>query len=94
MEPKRRQNPLIAVFWDYPEYTDEGNIRRKLEEKKDGFFRRWAMRRFLANGRVVDTFRFFSIREISDQLDTFRLKEETVRKWKRMIEVYGPAKRA
>ncbi len=85
------QNTLVAVFWDYPEFTVEENIRRDLQNKNDQFFYRWALRRFLAYGRVVDTFKFFTIEEIAENLDTFRLRPETQMMWKRLIEVYGSA---
>jgi len=94
MEPDRKQNPLIAVFWDYPEYTDEGNILRILEEKKDGFFRSWAMRRFLVNGRVIDAFKYFSLKEIAENIDRLRLDAYSRAKWSRLLEVYGPVNRA
>lgn len=94
MEPDKKQNPLIAVFWDYPDFTVEENIRKALQDKKDEFFYRWALRRFLAYGRVVDTFKFFSLKEITENLDQLRLDKYSRAKWSRLLEVYGPVNRA
>jgi hypothetical protein len=80
---------LMAVFWDYPKFRDETFLRNYLEEKKgkSGYF--WVMNRFLQYGRVVDTFSMFNIKEIAENLDRLKLPEYALKKWKRMIEVYG-----
>jgi hypothetical protein len=80
---------LMAVFWDYPKFADEDYLREYLEEKKGENVYYWVMNRFLEYGRVVDTFSFFSIEEISENLDKLKLSKYAVKKWKRMIEVYG-----
>jgi hypothetical protein len=87
-------NTLKSVFWDYPQFTDEGYLRQVLEEcraKSDLRFYLWIMRRFLEYGRVVDTLQFFSIDEIAKHLGTIRLRKYTAKKWRRMVEVYGAA---
>jgi hypothetical protein len=93
MDSVRKQNPLIAVFWDYPEYTDDNKLRQSLADNTDNDFRQWAAHRFLEHGRVIDTLLYFSINEIADRLNNLHLRPCTREKWLRMIEVYGTTKR-
>ena len=51
--------------------------------------RNWILSRFLEYGRVIDTFKFFNISEISSEINKLRLRDFTRKKWIRMIEVYG-----
>lgn len=87
-------NTLKSVFWDYPEFTDEQNLRRVLSESLSREDRRmyfWIMCRFLEHGRVVDAMRFFSIEEIARHLSDLRLTPYASAKWQRLIEVYHAA---
>ena len=79
-------NSLKAVFWDYPEFTEEKKLSDCL---KNNALRQWAMRRFLENGRVVDTLKYFSIKEISENMSTLKLTSAAKEKWGRLVEVYG-----
>jgi len=84
-------NTLKSVFWEYPELAEERHLREVLEKCRatsDWSMYLWIMRRFLENGRVVDTFKFFSIDEILANLDNLRLSEYSARKWHRLGEVY------
>ncbi len=80
---------LNAVFWDLPKFKDPEYLQTFLKEQKDNVPYYWAMTRFLRYGRIVDTFKFFDIHEISENLDKLQLPESTLIRWKRMIEVYG-----
>ena len=80
---------LNAVFWDLPKFKDENYLREFLKEQKGKVPYYWAMKRFLQYGRIVDTFDFFDIKEISENLDKFQLPEYTFKMWKRMGEVFG-----
>jgi hypothetical protein len=80
---------LNAVFWDLPKFKDENYLRKFLKEQKGKVPYYWAMKRFLQYGRIVDTFDFFDIKEISENLDKFQLTEYTLKMWKRMGEVFG-----
>lgn len=80
---------LMAVFWDYPRFRDEKFLRQYLDKKRGQSAYYWIMNRFLQYGRVVDTFHFFDIKEISDNLGTMQLPEYALQKWQRMVEVYG-----
>jgi len=82
-------NYLKAAFWDYPEFADPEAIRAHLGEKDGGGLRRWLLARLLEHGRVVDTLEFFSLDTISRELPQLRLKPYTIRKWQRIVEVYG-----
>jgi hypothetical protein len=84
-----KQLKLMAVFWDYPRFRDEIFLKHYLEEKKGQSAYYWVMNRFLQYGRVVDTFHFFKIQEIADNLGTLQLPEFALKKWTRMVEVYG-----
>jgi hypothetical protein len=84
-------NTLKSVFWEYPELAVEQHLRELLQKCRatpDWKLYLWIMRRFLENGRVVDTFKFFSIDEILANLDNLRLSEYSARKWHRLGEVY------
>jgi len=82
-------NYLKAVFWDYPQFTDEDNLRSHLKKKNKESLHRWIMSRFLEYGRVVDTLKYFTIAEIAENLSELKLSSYTLKKWKRMIELYG-----
>ncbi len=84
---------LQAVFWDYPQFLDENNLASIIHTEKDSDIYRWIMNRFLEHGRVVDVLKFFTIQEISQNLDKLKLTDYATQKWKRLIEVYGTAKR-
>lgn len=84
-------NPLKSVFWDYPEFTDEGHLLQVLSENRSREDQRmfaWIMRRFLEHGRAVDAMRFFSVEEIAIHLSHLRLTPYALAKWQRLIEVY------
>jgi hypothetical protein len=80
---------LMAVFWDYTKFREEKYLRQFLKDKKGKSAYYWVMNRFLEYGRVVDTFSFFNIHEISKNLSKLKLSAHALKKWKRMIEVYG-----
>ena len=82
-------NYLKAVFWDYPQFTDEENLKNYLKQKLDKSLYLWIISRFLEHGRVVDTLQFFTINEIKENLPKLKLTDYTLVKWKRMIELYG-----
>lgn len=80
---------LNAVFWDLPKFKDESYLRNFLKEQKGKIPYYWAMTRFLIYGRIVDTFKFFDIKEINENLGKLQLPEPTLKRWKRMVEVYS-----
>ena len=82
-------NYLKAVFWDYPQFSDEENLKNFLKQKLEQSLYLWIISRFLEHGRVVDTLQFFTINEIKDNLPKLKLSDYTLVKWKRMIELYG-----
>jgi hypothetical protein len=82
-------NYLKAVFWDYPQFTEEDAVKSSLKENKDSSIYLWIMSRFLEHGRVVDSFRFFKLQEIAEFLPKLRLTSYTLKKWQRLIEIYG-----
>lgn len=82
-------NYLKAVFWEYPQYTERDTLISILKEKSNLNLYLWIMRRFLEYGRVVDIFDYFRIEEIAEHLPKLRLTPYTLKKWKRLIEVYG-----
>ncbi|MBU0566705.1 hypothetical protein KKC52_01470 [bacterium] len=86
-------NYLKAVFWDYPRWTDVDNLKKTLLENKNNRIYLWILNRFLEYGRVVDTISYFKIDEISKHLPELKLTPYTDKKWKRIIEVYGPSQR-
>jgi len=79
---------LRAVFWDYPQYIDENYLRLSLSIK-DTTFRLWVIRRFLENGRAIDTLSLFPVEEINKAVHHLKLTGYTRKKWNRLIEVYG-----
>ncbi len=82
-------NMLKAVFWDYPQFTDEEYLREALHENEHGFMFQWILSRFLQRARVVDTFKYFSINSIATHLSSLQLPPSTRKKWLRLVEVYG-----
>lgn len=80
---------LNSVFWDLPKFKDQEYLKTFLKEQNGKIPYYWAMTRFLIYGRIVDTFEFFNINEISKSLDKLKLPEPDLKRWKRMIEVYG-----
>lgn len=82
-------NYLKAAFWDYPQFTEEATLRSCLLERKNTSLYFWLMVRFLEYARVVDTFKFFPIDEIAGRLPKLKLRPYTLKKWTRMVEVYG-----
>ena len=82
-------NYLKAVFWDYPQFSNEENLKSFLKKPLDKALYLWIISRFLEHGRVVDTLQFFTINEIKENLPKLKLSDYTLVKWKRMIELYG-----
>lgn len=82
---------LQAVFWDYPQFQDEAELRTFLQKNKQGQAYYWVMSRFLEHGRVVDTFSFFSLKEIATHLSKLKLSRYNQQKWQRLLQVYGSA---
>lgn len=82
-------NYLRAVFWDYPWLASPSELKAFIESHKTHpRVYRWLLRRFLENGRAVDTLRYFAIQEIAACLHDSGLTEYTRKKWQRIIEVY------
>jgi hypothetical protein len=81
-------NYLKAVFWDYPQFTEEEALKSSLKDNKGTSFYLWIMSRFLEHGRVVDSLRFFKLQEIVEFLPKLKLTSPTIEKWKRLIEIY------
>ncbi|MFH1956855.1 MAG: hypothetical protein ABIJ15_00075 [bacterium] len=86
-------NYLKAVFWDYPKFADEKYLKKFVRGNRNNAVYKWVMTRFVAHGRVVDTLRFFPIREISRLITKLRISSYSKRKWKRILEVYDKAER-
>jgi len=78
---------LNSAFCDYPQYTDPESVRNLIETSLEK--RRWVLKRFLERGRVVDTWKYFSMNEIADAIHELNLSPYALKKWTRMIEVYG-----
>jgi len=88
---KSAWNPLKAVFWDYPELTEEKAVRAYVEEACRSVERGaldWVLTRLLERGRVVDVRKFFDWAEIRSALPHLRLTPFARNKWARMLEVY------
>jgi prevent-host-death family protein len=88
---KAAWNPLKAVFWDYPELTEEKAVRAYVEEACRSPERGaldWVLTRFLERGRVIDVRKFFDWAEIRSALPHLRLTLFARNKWARMLEVY------
>jgi len=84
-------NPLKAVFWDYPELTEEATLSLRIQEARDSPIPdafRWYLARFLERGRVIDVRKFFDWTEIRSALPHLRLTVFARNKWTRMLEVY------
>jgi antitoxin (DNA-binding transcriptional repressor) of toxin-antitoxin stability system len=85
-------NPLKAVFWDYPELTDEAALGGKIQEARDSPIQdafRWYLARFLERGRAVDSLRFFRLDEIRRIMPSLRISHRAVAKWTGILEFYG-----
>jgi hypothetical protein len=83
-------NALKAVFWDYPALASPAGLSSFLDKHKaQPRVNRWILRRFLEHGRAVDALGYFSVREISEALPGLRLSPYSMKKWRRIIEVYG-----
>ena len=80
-------NMLNSVFWDYPRYKNPESLRNLIKTSPDK--RRWVLKRFLEHARVVDTWEYFSMGEIADAIHELNLSPYALKKWTRMIEVYG-----
>ena len=89
---KAAWNPLKAVFWDYPELTDQATLGPRIQEARDSPIQdafRWYLARFLERGRVVDTLRFFRLDEIRRIMPSLRISSRAVAMWTRILEYYG-----
>ncbi len=85
-------NPLKAVFWDYPELTDEVALGGKIQEARDSPIQdafHWYLARFLERGRAVDTLRFFRLDEIRRIMPSLRISPRVIAKWIGILEFYG-----
>ena len=82
-------NYLAAVFWDYPQFASDEDVRDYLKDNPDPDVRLWVLRRFLSNGRAVDVFRFFEWDEIASAAENLPRESYTAKKWYRLLEVYG-----
>ena len=80
---------LQAVFWDYPKFLDEKYLSETIQSKNDTDLYLWIMNRFLEYGRVVDTFSFFTLDEITKNIKKLKLTDYAFKKWNRLIEVYS-----
>lgn len=79
---------LKVVFWDYKELQDPEAIRHFFEKSSESG-QLWVLHRFLEHGRVVDTFAFFHPSIIKLQLHKLRLRPYTLKKWERILDIYG-----
>jgi hypothetical protein len=84
---------LEAVFWDYPQYNNEEVVRRTLAEKRGTPVHDWMLARFLEHGRAVDSMALFPMQEIASALPRMPISDRARRKWSRLVEVYGAARR-
>ena len=88
---KSAGNSLKAVFWDYPELTEEKAVREYAENARRSPDREaldWVLTRFLERGRVVDVRKLFDWAEIRSALPHLRLTPFARKKWTRMLDVY------
>ena len=88
---KSAGNPLKAVFWDYPELTEEKAVRKFTEDARRSPDREaldWVLTRVLERGRVVDVRKFFDWTEIRSALPHLRLTPFARKKWVRMLDIY------
>ncbi len=82
-------NYYKAIFWDYPKLNEEKAIKRFIRKNYDNSAFLWMMFRFLEHGRVVDTLKIFTIKDISRNLPKLKLSEYSKKKWNRLVSVYG-----
>ncbi|MDW7761830.1 MAG: type II toxin-antitoxin system prevent-host-death family antitoxin [Acidobacteriota bacterium] len=85
-------NPLKAVFWDYPELTDENVLAGKIRAARKSSLQdalRWFLARFLERGRAVDTLRFFTPEEIRRHLPSLKISPRAVARWTKILESYA-----
>ncbi len=85
-------NSLKAIFWDYPELTEEVTLSLKIQEARDSPIQdafRWYLARFLERGRLADALRFFRLDEIRRIMPSLRLSSRAAAKWTRILEYYG-----
>jgi cephalosporin-C deacetylase-like acetyl esterase len=85
---KLEMNYLKAVFWDYPDLTDEKYLLSTIQNS-NADIKQWILTRFLEYARVIDTFKYFDVNEISTKLKDLKLRPFYRKKWERLIEVYG-----
>jgi hypothetical protein len=85
-------NYLNAVFWDYPQFIERVTLISYIEGKRGTNLYLWILRRFLEHGRVVDVLNYFEIDEIAEYLSKLQLTPYNLKKWKRLLEVYGKYK--
>lgn len=84
------QNFLKAVFWDYPEFSNENDLVKSIPDPNENIeLRRWFMYRFLENGRVIDAVKYFSLKEISENLHYLKVSDYTRDKWNWISRMYG-----
>ncbi|NOX89167.1 MAG: hypothetical protein GXO77_09075 [Calditrichaeota bacterium] len=83
-----KTNFLKAVFWEYPQFRKEDILLKKSRLKKDIDLLRWLMIRFLENGRVADTIKYFSMDEIAQHLPQLRLSCQKRKEWSGLTELY------
>jgi hypothetical protein len=87
-------NYLKAVFWDYPQLTNQEQLLTFIREnRKSKKVYMWILKRFLEHARVVDVLQYFSLEEIAGYLPDTNLTPYSRKKWKRIIEVYGTTQR-
>lgn len=82
-------NYLKAIFWDYPQFAERETLVSLLKEKRGSNLYLWIMRRFIEYSRVVDALSYFKIEEIAEYLPKLQVTPYALKKWKRLIEVYG-----
>ncbi len=86
-------NYLKAVFWEYPKFTNEKYLKKFLKKNKNTDSYKCVLCRFLEYGRVVDTFRYFKKEEIVKFFSRLKISKYSIKKWKRIMEVYNESKR-
>lgn len=91
---KKDVNYLKAVFWDYPEFTDEERLVRSIPSREENVeLRRWFMYRFLEHGRAIDALKFFSMEEIKNELPHLKMRPYFKEKWSWITENYAYSNR-
>lgn len=89
--PESAWNPLKAVFWDFPEFAQEKQLKSYIERAKlnpSGDSLDWVLTRMLERGRVIEVKKLFSWDEIRAALPHLRLTPWALAKWRRIIEIY------